>query len=90
MNEIRFDARTTQRDFHWAWYLVPVGSVALVLLSVNLLTLPGEGPAPILAANVIQMTSKTIAAAPALAAKPIDGRPALAAGSEIAEQPPTF
>ena len=98
MNDICFAARKTQRDFHWAWYLVPFGTVAIglvsafVLLSGVLLMMPGEGPAPTLAANAMPIAAMTTAAGPALATKPVAGWPANApaAGTEIEEQPPTF
>jgi len=85
MNEIRFAARETQREFHWAWYLVPSGSVAIVLLSTILAIKPAEAPAPTLAANATLIAAAT-AAGPVLAAKPAAGWPT----AEFAKQPPTL
>ena len=92
MNEIRFAARKTQRDFHWAWYLFPFGTVAVCLLTATLVMMQGEGPAPTLAVNAMPMAAETTVAGPALAAEPVGGwpAPAPADGTEVAEQPPTF
>lgn len=91
MHETRFAARTKQRDFHWAWYLAPLGPVAIVLLGLVLVMTPGERPAPTFAANQTPSAAKT-AVGPALAAKPVQGRPAPAARTEaeMKEQPSKF
>ena len=90
MNEIRFAARKTLRDFHWAWYLVPFGSIAIAVLSAILVMMPGEGPAPPLVATAMPIAAKTTAVGPALATQPVAGWPAPGTGTEVAEQPPTF
>ena len=71
MNGIGFTARK-KRDFHWAWYLAPIGTVAIVLLSVIVLRavspmMPGEGPAPTLAKNAMPIAAKTTVMVPSWA-----------------------
>lgn len=100
MNEIHFASRKTQRDFHWAWYLVPgaFGTVAIVLVSAVVLLsrilsmMPCEGPAPRIAANAVPTTVVVPEPGPALAAEPVAGwpSPAAAGETETEEQPPTF
>ena len=90
MNSIRFAARKTPRDFHWAWYLAPFGTIAIALLTAILVMMPGKGPAPTLAATAMPIAAKNTAVGPAPATQPLAGSPAPAAGTEIAEQPPTF
>ena len=91
MNETRFSARKTQQDFHWAWYLAPLGPIAIGVLSLFLVMTPAEGPAPTLAANATQVAAKTVAGT-SLAAKPVQGRPAPApaARAETEERPSKF
>ncbi len=96
MNEIRLSARNAQRDFHWAWYLAPCGTAAVVcaitLLSGILLMTPGKGPALALAANAMPIATEPTDVGPALPTKPVPDwpAPAPAVGTEIEEQPPTF
>jgi hypothetical protein len=77
MNESSSTARK-ERDFHWAWYLVPIGTISVVLLSVIVLRaiLPGDGLTPTLAKNVMPIAIETTVVVPALPAKPVEGRPA--------------
>ena len=91
MNETRFAARKTQRDFHWAWYLAPLGPIAIGVLSLTLAMAADERPVPTLAANATPVVPETVAGS-ALAAKLVQGRPApgASAGAETTERPSKF
>jgi len=89
MNQSRFAARKTPRDFHWAWYLAPLGPIAIGVLSLTFVMTADERPAPTLTANATPVVSETVAG-PALAAKPVQGRPAASAGAETTERPSKF
>ena len=70
MNSNLFAARNTPRDFHWAWYLAPLGTIAIALLTEILATMLGEGPAPTLAATAMPIAAKNTAVGPAPATQP--------------------
>lgn len=70
------------------WYLVPFGTVAIVLVSAVVLLsrilsmMPCEGPAPRIAANAVPTTVVVPEPGLALATEPVAGWPAPAAAGE--------
>lgn len=83
MKTDRSDTRTTQRDFHWGWYLVPI-PFALAMFGAVWLLPSTPDPTAMHAAQTLVIPAKPTAAGPAPAALPSEPEP------EPEEQPATF